>query len=70
MENSIYKLLTQKYYFLEREKKRLIKLRDDAVTKIEYIEETLIDLNDILCKHGTHFYDHFEEREENDAENE
>ena len=29
--------------------------------KLELVERMLIDVNDILCKHGDHVYEHFEE---------
>jgi len=35
---------------------------------LEVIEGILIDLNDILCKHGNHIYEHFEESESQESE--
>ena len=67
MKNDTYTKLAQHYYSLNREKRRLVKIRDDASAKIELIETMIIDVNDILCKDGQHIYEHFEKSEvEND----
>ena len=62
--DGMYYKVTQEYLYLNREKSKLMQERDKINTKLEVIEGILIDLNDILCKHGNHVYEHFEESEE------
>lgn len=66
--NGMYYKVTQEYLRLNREKRELMSERDKISAKIGVIEGILIDLNDILCKHGDHIYEHFEEREPQESE--
>ena len=61
--NGMYYKVTQEYLNLDAEKRKLMRERDNINAKLEMIEAILIDLNDILCKHGNHIYEHFEESE-------
>ena len=63
--DGMYSEVTQEYLRLYWEKKKLMEERDKIKAQLEVIDGILIDLDDILCKHGKHVYDHFEE-EEND----
>ena len=67
-QDRMYYKVTQEYLHLQREKRELMRERDNISTKIEKIEEIMIDLNDILCKHGNHIYEHFEESEPQESE--
>ena len=62
-KDSIYYKVTQEYFHLQREKRELMRERDSISAKLEMIEGILTGLNDILCKHGNHIYEHFEEKE-------
>lgn len=62
-QDGMYYKVTQEYNILKREKIELMRKRDNINSKIEMIETILTDLNDILCKHGNHIYEHFEERD-------
>jgi len=62
--DSMYYKVTQEYLHLNGEKRKLRQERNEINAKLEVIEGILIDLDDILCKHGDHVYEHFEESEE------
>lgn len=62
--DGMYYKVTQEYLHFNGEKRKLMQERDKISAQLEVIEEILIDLNDILCKHGNHVYEHFEESEE------
>lgn len=62
--DGMYYKVTQEYLHFNGEKRKLMQERDKINAQLEVIEEILIDLNDILCKHGNHVYEHFEENEE------
>ena len=62
-QDGMYYKVTQEYLHLNREKRELIQERDKINAKLGMIEDILTDLNDILCKHGSHIYEHFEENE-------
>lgn len=66
--DGMYYKVTQNYLHLNSEKRNLIQERNKIDAKLEVIEEILTDLNDILCKHGNHIYEHFEEREPQERE--
>ena len=63
IDKSIYNAVVQHYLSLNAEKRKLINSRNEISVKIQLIEDMLIDLNDILCKHGEHIYEHFEEKD-------
>ena len=67
-QDRIYYKVTQEYLHLQREKRELLRERDNINAKLETIEGILTDLNDILCKHGKHIYEHFEESELQESE--
>lgn len=67
-QDGMYYKVTQEYIHLNREKRELMNERDRISAKLAMIEGILIDLNDILCKHGDHIYEHFEEREPQESE--
>lgn len=60
-QDGMYYKVTQEYLQLNRKKRELMRNRDNINAKLEMIEDLLTDLNDILCKHGNHIYEHFEE---------
>ena len=62
-KDELYYKVTQEYMHYHAEKRALTQERDKINAKLEVIEGVLHDLNDILCKHGNHIYEHFEERE-------
>ena len=62
--DGMYYKVTQEYLRLNGEKRGLMRERDNINAKLEIIENILLDLNDILCKHGKHIYEHFEENED------
>ena len=62
-DKSIYNAVVQHYFSLNAEKRKLVNRRNEISAQIELIEGMLIDLNDILCKHGEHIYEHFEEKD-------
>lgn len=64
MKQNLYEVITQEYLTLNSDRRKLIQERERISAKIEIVEEILIALNDILCKHGDHIYEHFEERED------
>lgn len=63
MKQSLYEAITQEYLTLNSDKRKLIQERERISAKLEIVEDMLIGLNDILCKHGNHIYEHFEEKE-------
>ena len=67
-QDGMYYKITQEYNVLNREKRELMLERNKINAKIEMIETILTDLNDILCKHGNHIYEHFEENEPQESE--
>ena len=67
-KDGMYYMVTQEYFHFIKEKRELVRERDAINAKIEMIEGILIDLNDILCKHGYHIYEHFEERKVTESE--
>ena len=67
-QNGMYYRVTQEYLYLNRKKRELISERDNISAKLELIDEILNDLNNILCKHGNHIYEHFEENEPQESE--
>ena len=62
--DNLYYKLTQEYLRFNAEKRNLMRERDIIVAKLENTESILLDLNEILCKHGKHIYEHFEESEQ------
>lgn len=67
-QNGMYYKVTQEYHYLNKEKRELMHERDKISAKLEMIEGILNDLNDILCKHGNHIYEHFEKNEPQESE--
>lgn len=61
---NLYQNVSQLYYSLETQKRNLIRARDKAEAQLDIIEDMLTYINDILCKHGGHVYEHFEESED------
>lgn len=62
--DGMYYKLSKEYYHLDGMKRKLMRERDKISARLEEVEGVLIDLNDILCKHGKHVYEHFEEDRE------
>ena len=62
-QNGMYYEVTQEYLHFNAQKRRLMQERDKINAQLEVIEDVLLDLNDIICKHGNHIYEHFEENE-------
>ena len=62
-QDGMYYKVTQEYLHFNAQKRLLMQERDKINAQLKVIEDILIDLNDILCKHGNHIYEHFEERE-------
>ena len=67
-QDGMYYKVTQEYLHFNGEKRKLMQEKDKINAQLEVIEGILIDLNDILCKHGNHIYEHFEESESQESE--
>ena len=67
-QDEMYYKVTQEYLFYVGQKRSLMQERDKINARLEVIEGVLTDLDDILCKHGKHIYEHFEEREPQESE--
>lgn len=63
-QNGMYYKVTQEYLYFNEQKRKLMQERDKINARLNVIEGVLVDLNDILCKHGNHIYEHFEESED------
>ena len=64
MNNELYQALTQHYYNLKSERSACRDRINVLESRYKAIDEQMIQVNDILCKHGNHIYEHFEESEE------
>lgn len=62
-QDGMYFKVTEEYSELKRKKRELTKERNKINAQLEIIEDILIALDDILCKHGSHIYEHFREGE-------
>lgn len=62
-QDGMYYKVTQEYFYFNGEKRKLMQEKDKINAQLEVIEGILIELNGILCKHGNHIYEHFEESE-------
>lgn len=62
MNNSLYQALTQHYYNLQSERKACLEQINVLTAKHNAIDQQTVQVNDILCKHGNHIYEHFEEK--------
>lgn len=60
-QDGMYYDITQEYLELKKKKRELTRERNNINVKLEIIEDILIALDDILCKHGSHIYEHFRE---------
>jgi len=67
-QDGMYYKVTQEYHHLHREKIELMQQRDKIDERLRVLEDVLVDLNGILCKHGSHIYEHFEESEPQESE--
>ena len=67
-KDGMYYKLAQEYLELKGKKIKLMRERDSINTKIEIIEDIMIALDSILCKHGNHIYEHFKEGETQEPE--
>ena len=63
MDKTLYMAMAQHYYGLQTKRRSLQVSLRETQTALELVDEELQDLNDILCKHGNHIYEHFEEGE-------
>lgn len=61
--DGLYYKVTQIYLRCKSEERKLRRERDKIDAKLELLEDLMINLNDMLCKHGDHIYEHFEESE-------
>ena len=61
MNNELYRALTQHYYNLQSERKACMEQINVLEARYKAIDEQMVQVNDILCKHGNHIYEHFEE---------
>lgn len=62
-QDGMYYKVTQEYLHFNAQKRQLMQDRDKIEAQLRVIEGVLIDLNEILCKHGNHIYEHFEENQ-------
>lgn len=67
-QDGMYYKVTQEYLHFNAQKRQLTQERDKINAQLEVIEAVLTDLNDILCKHGNHIYEHFEESKPQESE--
>ena len=63
MDKTLYVAMAQHYYGLQTKRRNLQYSLREIQTALKLVDEELQDLNDILCKHGNHIYEHFEEGE-------
>lgn len=63
MNNELYQALAQHYYNLQLERRACIEDINALEVKRRVLDEQMAKVNDILCKHGNHIYEHFEEKE-------
>lgn len=59
-DKSLYNAVAQRYYWLQSTKRNLLDDRTAIEARLHMIDEEMVALNDILCKHGKHLYEHFE----------
>lgn len=59
--DGLYSALARHFYSLQNELRNLRNQEIALRAHIEEIDSELIQLNDILCKHGNHIYEHFEQ---------
>lgn len=67
-QDGMYYKVTEEYSELKRKKRELTKERNKINAQLEIIEDILIALDEILCKHGNHIYEHFKEGETEEPE--
>ena len=68
LENNAFKQVEGEYFTLKRRKAELEKTRDFCLAKIEVIEQTMGELEDILTRNkwgfdASHIYEHFKIKE-------
>lgn len=63
MNNELYQALTQHYYSLQSKRKECMEQINVLEARYKVIDEQMVQVNDILCKHGNHIYEHFEEKQ-------
>lgn len=63
MNSELYQALVQHYYSLESARRACTERINALETRRQAIDEQMTQVNDILCKHGKHIYEHFEEKE-------
>ena len=61
MNSELYQALVQHYYSLESARRACTERINALETRRQAIDEQMTQVNDILCKHGKHIYEHFEE---------
>lgn len=61
MNNELYQALVQHYYSLQSARTACTERIKTLEARYQAIDEQMIQVNDILCKHGKHIYEHFEE---------
>lgn len=62
--DGLYYKVTQTYLRCKSEERELRRQRDRIDAELALLEDFMTDLNDMLCRHGNHVYEHFEESEE------
>ena len=62
--DGLYYKVTQTYLWCKSEERKLLRERDKIDARLELLGDIMTDLNDILCKHGNHIFEHFEESED------
>lgn len=68
MNNELYQALVQHYYSLQSARRACIERINTLDARRQAIDEQMTQVNDILCKHGKHIYEHFEEKEPQESE--
>ncbi len=63
MNSKLYEELVQCYFKLQSERKECMKNIDILEAKYKVIDDKLVQVNNILCKYGNHFYEHFVEEQ-------
>ena len=62
-QDGMYCKVAKEYHYLNGEKRKLMRERDNINAKLEIVDGILNDLDYILCIYGKHIYEHFEENE-------
>lgn len=67
-KDGMYNRVVQEYLHFNTQKRLLMQDQEKINAQLKVVEDILCDLNDILCRHGKHVYEHFEENKTQESE--